>query len=259
MARETQRSVVSPAAPGRILAGTSGYDYDPWRGKFYPPGLPRAERLTFYASRFPALEINASFYRKPSVESVRRWAAQVPETFRFALKAWQRITHQKRLRDCGEPQRLFAQTARALGGKLGPILYQLPPNLQKDLPLLRDFLAALPPDLRAAFEFRHDSWQDEEVQAELRAAGCALCVAETDEGTMPLVRTAPFGYLRLRRAAYDGRALARWAKRIAEAGFTEDVYVFFKHEDEARGPAFAGSFARLARAAQQRLAGPSAM
>jgi uncharacterized protein YecE (DUF72 family) len=258
MVRPNPRAVARPAAPGRVLAGTSGYDYDPWRGKFYPPGLPRAQRLTYYASRFPALEINASFYRKPSLDSVRRWAAEVPETFRFALKAWQRITHQKRLRDCGQPLRLFAEAARALGGKLGPILYQLPPNLQKDLPLLRDFLAALPPDLRAAFEFRHDSWQDEEVHETLRAAGSALCVAETDEGTMPLVRTAPFGYLRLRRAAYDARTLGRWAKRIAEAGFSEDVYVFFKHEDEARGPLFALTFDRLARAAQRPPARPIA-
>jgi uncharacterized protein YecE (DUF72 family) len=245
MAGTNGRAMIAPAAPGRVLAGTSGYDYDPWRGRFYPPGLPRAQRLTYYASRFPALEINSSFYGKPSLESVRRWRTLVPETFRFSLKAWQRITHQKRLRNCGEPLRLFIETARALGGKLGLILYQLPPDLQKDLPLLHDFLAALPQDLRAAFEFRHDSWQDDDVHEALRAAGCALCVADTDEATMPLVRTAPFGYLRLRRTAYDARALGRWARRIAEAGFTEDVYVFFKHEDSAAGTGYATKFTLL--------------
>lgn len=244
-ALETSAPAVVASAPGRVRAGTSGYDYDPWRGRFYPAGLPRAKRLSFYASRLSAVELNASFYRKPSADSVRRWAAEVPETFRFALKAWQRITHQKRLRDCAQPLRLFAEVARGLGAKGGPILYQLPDDLPKDLPLLRDFLAALPPDLRAAFEFRNGSWQDDEVHACLAEAGCALCVTDSDEGTTPFVRTAPFGYLRLRRAAYDAPALSRWATRIAEAGFAGDVYVFFKHEDTAAGTAYATAFTLL--------------
>ncbi|HXN83128.1 MAG TPA: DUF72 domain-containing protein [Myxococcales bacterium] len=233
----------------RFRIGTSGFDYDAWKGVFYPAELPRKQRLSWYAGKLGALEINASFYRKPSPETVRGWATQVPGEFRFALKAWQRITHQKRLRDCGELLSVFAAAARELGERAGPILYQLPPNLKKDLPLLREFLSLLPPGLRAAFEFRNASWFDDEVFAALGAAGCALCVAETEEATVPLVRTAPFGYFRLRREDYDASRLARWAEEIARAGFTEDVFVFFKHEDEARGPAFALQFEPLAQAA----------
>jgi uncharacterized protein YecE (DUF72 family) len=144
---------------------------------------------------------------------------------------------------------VFAAAARELGERAGPILYQLPPNLKKDLPLLREFLSLLPPGLRAAFEFRHLSWFDDEVFAALRGAGCALCVAETEEAAVPLVRTAPFGYFRLRREDYDASRLTRWAEEIARAGFSEDVFVFFKHEDEARGPAFALQFEPLAQAA----------
>jgi uncharacterized protein YecE (DUF72 family) len=248
MAGTNGRAMIAPAAPGRVLAGTSGYDYDPWRGRFYPPGLPRAQRLTYYASRFPALEINASFYGKPSLESVRRWATQVPETFRFSLKAWQRITHQKRLRNCGEPLRLFIETARALGGKLGLILYQLPPDLQKDLPLLHDFLAALPPDLRAAFEFRHDSWFADDVYQALRDGGAALCIAEAEDLATPLEPTAGWGYLRLRRQDYDDAALASWAERLATQGARwHTAHVFFKHEDEGRGPVLAARLRELMR------------
>jgi uncharacterized protein YecE (DUF72 family) len=236
-----------------LRIGTSGFDYDAWKGVFYPAELPRKRRLAWYAGKLGALEINASFYRKPSPETVRSWAAQVPAEFRFALKAWQRITHQKRLRDCGELLSAFAGAARELGERAGPILYQLPPNLKKDLPLLREFLSLLPPGLRAAFEFRHSSWLDDEVFAALRATGCALCVAETEEAAVPLVRTAPFGYFRLRREDYDASRLARWAEEIARAGFSDDVFVFFKHEDEARGPAFALQFGPLADAAMAAL------
>lgn len=230
----------------RLLAGTSGFDYDPWKGIFYPADLPRKQRLSFYGSAFPAVEINASFYRKPAPATVSGWAAQVPEGFRFAMKVWQRITHQKRLRDCAELVEAFADAARALGSRAGPLLYQLPPNLKKDLPLLRDFLAGLPRDLRAAFEFRNPSWFDDDVYAALRDAGCALCVAETEESATPLVRTAPFGYFRLRREDYDPAMLSRWAAALQSAGFTDDLFVFFKHEDAAIGVGYARELTRLA-------------
>ena len=199
--------------------------------------------LAYYAERFDTVEINYSFYRRPTAKILEGWAAQVPGSFRFALKAWQRITHQKRLRDCAELVESFADAARTLGPRLAPILYQLPPNLKADLPLLRDFLHQLPRDLRAAFEFRHASWFDDGTWQALRDAGAALCVAESDEMATPAIRTAPFGYLRLRRLDYDAAALAKWAEFAR--GHEGEVFVYFKHEDEARGPAFAREFVPL--------------
>jgi len=225
-----------------IHVGTSGYNYEAWRGSFYPPDLPSKKMLAYYAERFDTVEINYSFYRKPTPKILQNWAAQVPERFRFALKAWQRITHQKRLRDCAELVTAFAEAARELGPRLAPVLYQLPPTLKADLPLLRDFLNQLPRDLRAAFEFRHPSWFAEETYAALRDAGAALCIAESDDLATPVVRTADFGYFRLRRLDYDEPALRRWAEQAR--GF-EEAFVFFKHEDEARGPLFASQFTPL--------------
>jgi uncharacterized protein YecE (DUF72 family) len=200
--------------------------------------------LAYYASRFDTVEINYSFYRRPTAKLLSGWASQVPEPFRFALKAWQAITHRARLR---EPELVtqFAEAARSLGPRLAPILYQLPPNLKSDLPLLRDFLHHLPRDLPAAFEFRHESWFTDETFAALRESGAALCLAESDELATPRVRTAPFGYLRLRKTEYDEAQLRSWAAWIREAGFAQDVYCYFKHEDEARGPRFAAGFQRL--------------
>ena len=237
----------APVRPGSPYLGTSGFDYDAWVGSFYPKALKRKERLGYYSSRFGGLEVNASFYRKPSVETAQAWCAQVPQSFRFVLKGWQRVTHQKRLRDCGELVSAFAAPVRALEGRTGPILWQLPPNLKKDAGLLREFLAIHPKDLRCAFEFRHDSWLDEEVHTVLAASGAALCIADSDErpAQVPIVRTAPFGYFRLRRAEYDEAALQAWAAQVKGAGFTSDVYIFFKHEDEGRGPAFANRFESL--------------
>jgi uncharacterized protein YecE (DUF72 family) len=236
----------APVRAGSPYLGTSGFDYDAWVGSFYPKSLKRKERLGYYSSRFGGLEVNASFYRKPTVETAQAWCAQVPETFRFVLKGWQRVTHQKRLRDCADLVSAFAAPVRALGDRMGPVLWQLPPNLKKDAKLLRDFLAILPKDLRAAFEFRHDSWNDDEIHTILAASGAALCAADTDEkpAQRPIVRTAPFGYFRLRKTEYDEAALQGWADEVRAAGFTSDVYVFFKHEDEARGPAFATAFER---------------
>jgi len=228
-----------------IHVGTSGYNYEAWRGSFYPEDLPARRLLSYYGEHFSTVEINYSFYRKPTTKILLNWSAQVPPRFRFALKAWQRITHQKRLRESGEFVAAFAEVARALGPQLAPVLYQLPPNLKADLPLLREFLLELPKDLKAAFEFRHQSWFTDETWTALRDGGAALCIAESDEMATPVVRTAPFGYFRLRRLDYDAAALQRWADEIRKAGFSEDVFVYFKHEDEARGPAFARQFLPL--------------
>jgi uncharacterized protein YecE (DUF72 family) len=225
-----------------VLVGTSGYNYDAWKGSFYPEDLPSRKMLSWYAERFATVEINYSFYRKPTAAILQGWAGQVPERFRFGLKVWQRITHQKRLRDCADLVAAFCDTARALGPKLGPLLYQLPPNLKADLPLLRDFLNQLPRDLKAAFEFRHESWFAEPTWQALRDAGAALCIAESDELATPPVLTAPFGYFRLRRLDYDEAALRRWVEIVTTI---PDAFVYFKHEDEARGPAFAVHFDKL--------------
>ena len=221
----------------RILIGTSGYDYDEWKGSFYPDDVPKKKRLPYYASKFGTVEINATFYRKPSKKQLDNWAAQVPEGFTFAIKAWQRITHHARLRDCAELTDAFLTELRALGPRLGPVLYGLPPNFKKDVPRLREFLNGLPRDLKSAFEFRHASWFDDETFQALRDFGVALCIADMEELQTPFVRTAPFGYLRLRRADYPD--LQPWADKIEQGGFSEDVSVYFKHEDEGKGPAFA--------------------
>jgi len=227
----------------RVHVGTSGYNYEAWRGSFYPEDLSARKMLSYYSGQFDTVEINYSFYRKPTAKILQGWAAQVPEGFRFALKAWQRITHQKRLRETAELVSSFADAARELGPRLAPVLYQLPPNLKADLPLLRDFLHQLPRDVRAAFEFRHQSWFAEETYQALRDHGAALCIAESDELATPPLRTAEFGYFRLRRLDYDEAALRKWAEVVR--GYPGEVFVYFKHEDEARGPTFAKQFLPL--------------
>jgi uncharacterized protein YecE (DUF72 family) len=228
----------------QMLAGTSGYSYKEWLGSFYPEKLPAKEMLRYYAGHFPTVEINNTFYRMPAEAMLAGWAKEVPDNFSFTLKAPQRITHQKRLREAEAEVAEFLRRAAALGGKLGMILFQLPPFLRKDLPRLRDFLATLPSDRRYAFEFRHDTWQDEEVYAALRERDVALCVADTDEGDTPFVCTSGSGYLRLRRAHYDDGELAAWVERLA-AQPLERACVYFKHEDEARGTGFAQRFIEL--------------
>jgi uncharacterized protein YecE (DUF72 family) len=200
--------------------------------------------LGFYARHFPTVEINNSFYRMPNEEMLAGWKKQVPATFSFTLKAPQRITHQKRLKEADQEVAEFLRRAAILGDQLGVVLFQLPPFQRKDLPRLRDFLALLPSDRRAAFEFRHDSWQDDEVYAALRERGAALCVADFDEGDTPFVCTSDSGYLRLRRTHYDDKDLGAWVERI-KAQPLEQVYVYFKHEDEALGTRFAQRFTEL--------------
>ena len=228
----------------RILPGTSGFSYKEWKGSFYPEDLPDSEMLRFYSSRLPAVEINNTFYRMPRAALLETWAEQVPDGFSFALKASQQITHRKRLKEAGEAVSYFLQVATTLGDRLGPVLFQLPPNLKKDLPRLSEFLAGLPPSFRAAFEFRHDSWFAEEVLTSLADRGAALCWAEDEELATPRRPTAGWGYLRLRRPDYGEPEIAAWAERIRSQPWS-DAYVFFKHEDEGAGPRLAGRLCEI--------------
>jgi uncharacterized protein YecE (DUF72 family) len=231
----------------RVLVGTSGYSYAPWKGIFYPEKLPAAKMLGFYAGRFPTVEINNTFYRMPKPELLEGWASQTPAGFSFALKCPRRITHEKRLADAADPVQRFCETAAVLGDKRGPVLFQLPPFLRKDLPRLQDFLGVLAttaPGLRAAFEFRHESWFGDDLYSALRAAGAALCVAEAEDFVTPLEATASWGYLRLRRQDYDDAALGSWADRIRRQAWG-DAFVYFKHEDEGRGPQLAERLIQL--------------
>ena len=230
-----------------LFAGTSGYAYKEWKGSFYPADISSDAMLGHYASQLPAVEINNTFYRMPKASSLEDWSAQVPERFRFVLKASQKITHFKRLKpECADEVSYLLRTAVALGGKLGPILFQLPPNMKKDVERLDGFLAMLPAGTRAAFEFRHEAWDDDEVRARLAARNLAWCVADTDDAPEPELRPgADWGYLRLRRTAYDEAALGRWRERASAAGW-KDAYVFFKHEDEGTGPKLAARFLEIA-------------
>jgi uncharacterized protein YecE (DUF72 family) len=228
-----------------LRVGTSGFSYKEWRGSFYPEGLAAGEMLRYYAERRPTVEVNNTFYRLPRASVLESWAAQVPERFRFALKASRRITHFRRLRDAGDETGYLLRTVVALGSRLGALLFQLPPNLPKDLPRLEAFLALLPEGTRAAFEFRHPSWFDDEVFELLRARGAALCVAdrgEDGEPETPVVATAPFGYLRLRRERYSREDLVGWAARIGAQPW-EEAFAYFTHERE--GPALAADLAEL--------------
>ncbi len=169
----------------RIRVGTSGYNFPEWKGTFYPAKFPEAQMLEYYAQRLATVEINYTFYRMPNAKTVAGWDAATPTGFTFVLKAPQRITHMARLRDVDDPLRYFLETARKLGPKLGPILFQLPPNFKKDLDRLNDLLTQFPADLRCAWEFRHESWLADDVYEALRAGNAALCVADTEEGHTP--------------------------------------------------------------------------
>ena len=217
-----------------IRVGTSGYSYKEWRGSFYPEKLKPAAMLGYYAERFSAVEINNTFYKLPERTTLERWAEQVPEGFVFVLKASQRITHRQRLApESKETLDYLLDTASALGARLGPILFQTPPFLKKDAARLRAFLELLPSERRFAFEFRHETWRDDEVHDALRARNAALVCADTEEAGAegaPIVPTADWGYLRLRRCDYDAAALAPWAERIRSQPWWQ-AFVFFKHEE----------------------------
>ena len=230
----------------KVHVGTSGYNYPEWKGTFYPDKLPAAKMLAYYVERFSTVEINATFYRMPNAKTVAGWATTAPAGFTYVLKAPQRITHFARLRNVDEPLRYFCDTAQGLGDKLGPLLFQLPPNFKKATDRLGELLSKLPAAFRVAFEFRHESWFDEEVFALLRTYNAALCVADTEEGSTPAVATADFGYLRLRAVEYSDADLKRWLETIERVGAGwRDAFVFFKHEDSGTGPALARRFVAL--------------
>lgn len=234
----------------KVAVGTSGFAYKAWRGSFYPEGMKDADFLGYYAGRLGAVEINNTFYRMPQEALLSDWASRVPDGFIFVLKAPQKITHMKRLKDAGEEVGYFLRTANVLGPRLGPTLFQLPPNLKQDLPRLADFLALIPRTWRAAFEFRHPTWFDDGTYGLLAEHGAALVCAEADaaEGAAdappPLVPTAPWGYLRLRKASYAAADLAAWADRLAAQPW-DAAFVFFKHEDAGTGPRLADAFGAL--------------
>jgi uncharacterized protein YecE (DUF72 family) len=225
--------------------GTSGYSYKEWKGKFYPKDFSPDQMLPFYAEHFSTVEINSTFYRMPKASVLEAWAAQVPALFTFALKAPQRITHFQRLKDAGDSVAEFLRVASVLKNRLGPVLFGLPPNFKKDVPRLREFLRLLPKRNRIAFEFRHESWFDQELFDLLRDCGVALCIAEAEDTVeVPFVSTADWGYLRLRNVRYSDADLKRWIKKIRQQRWS-DVFVFFKHEEKATGPKFATNFLKL--------------
>jgi uncharacterized protein YecE (DUF72 family) len=230
--------------------GTSGFAYPKWKGSFYPAKFPNKDMLGYYASHFSAVEINNTFYTPPTADLLDGWAAQVPAGFRFVLKAPQQITHIKRLKDVSGPVASFLETAAVLKKRLGLILFQLPPNFKKDVERLRGLLELLPEGCRAAVEFRHPSWFDDEVYESLRKHKAALCVAEADDLATPLVPTAGWGYLRLRKEEYDDTALSEWAKQLAAQPWKE-CFTFFKHEDTGTGPRFAAKLLELLASVQQ--------
>ena len=229
-----------------LYVGTSGYSYKEWKGTFYPTDLSDKRMLYYYGEHFRTVEINNTFYRMPKVSVLEAWAHEVPTDFRFALKAPQQITHVLRLRKLGDSVSYLLEVAGALKERLGPLLFQLPPSLRKDAPLLRDFLSLLTSQRRAAFEFRHQSWFDEEIFGLLRGHQAALCIAEAENDLeVPFIATADWGYLRLRRPDYGDAELKTWVKRVREQDW-RDAFVFFKHEDEAKAPQMAKRFLELA-------------
>ncbi len=233
-----------------LRAGTSGWSFKEWKGSFYPQDLPDDGMLGYYAGRFPTVEINNTFYRMPRESVLLDWASKVPAAFRFAIKASQRITHYGRLKpdEVADSVEYFTRLTNELGERRGPTLFQLPPNLKKDLPRLTEFLDLLPRGWRSAFEFRHSSWFDDAVYSALRERDAALCIADHDDFETPLVRTAGWGYARLHRLNYDAPALAAWRTRLESLG-GEELYVFFKHDETVgSGPQAAEMFTRAAAA-----------
>ena len=225
----------------RVKAGASGYSFKEWKGTFYPKDLKPEDMLRWYSQRLPTVEINNTFYRTPKTSVLESWAATTPADFRFAIKASRRITHISRIKaeSAAEPVDYLYRTLAALDGKRGPVLFQLPPNLKKDLPRLAEFLALLPPGHNAAFEFRNDSWFGDDVYDALKGVGASLCLSEReDNAPPPLVETAPWGYVRLRLETYSDDDLKQWAARL-EATSWREIHVYFMHEPTA--PAYARS------------------
>jgi uncharacterized protein YecE (DUF72 family) len=223
-----------------VWIGTSGYNYPEWKGSFYPADLAAAKMLPYYAARFPTVEINYTFYRMPTEKLVAGWAAQTPVPYQLTLKAPRRITHDSRLKDAVDSVDRFCAVASTLGDKLGVLLFQLPPFLRKDVALLDAFLPQLPAGIRAAFEFRHASWFDDEIFDRLAARNLAVCIADSEKLSTPVRVTADYAYFRLRDEGYQPDDIRQWAETIArETGSCRDVFVYFKHEESGKGPEFA--------------------
>ncbi|HEX6791815.1 MAG TPA: DUF72 domain-containing protein [Candidatus Krumholzibacteria bacterium] len=231
----------------KLYAGTSGYSYKEWKGFFYPEKMPADQMLSFYATKLPAVEINNTFYRLPKRELIESWSSQVPAEFKFVIKASQKITHMRRLKGAEDETGYLMDTVSALENKLGVVFFQLPPNFKKDTERLGAFLDLLPDTTPIAFEFRHASWFDDEVYGLLRSHDVALCLADTDEELeVPLVSTASWGYMRLRRPEYPPAELERWRGWV-ESQQWKEAFVFFKHEDAGAGPKMAMEFLALER------------
>jgi uncharacterized protein YecE (DUF72 family) len=227
----------------KLYCGTSGFSFKEWKGPFYPEKLPANRMLAYYAERLPTVEINNTFYRMPRRSVLEGWAAQVPDSFRFSVKAPRRITHFKQLVDCSEEAAYLFETLEALGSRLGVVLFQLPPHSRVDIGKLDAFLELVPEDVPVAFEFRHASWRDEAVYAALARRGAAWVTADTDGGEPPeLPTTGSLTYLRLRAESYTDEALRAWKSTCANF---ERAFVFFKHEDGAAGPAYAARMLNL--------------
>jgi uncharacterized protein YecE (DUF72 family) len=232
----------------QLHVGTSGYSYKEWKGSFYPEELSAKDMLSYYGERLNAVEINNTFYRMPKTSVLESWASQVPEEFRFSIKASRRITHFARLKEeARDPTEYLLATLGVLGPKLGAVLFQMPPNLKKDVDRLESFLEMLPEGTPGAFEFRHETWKDQAVYDALRARGMSFVCADTDDSQADesVVVTARWGYLRLRRPDYDDQDLRRWSGEVAASGW-ERAFVFFKHEDEGAGPKLAARFKEIA-------------
>ncbi len=231
--------------------GTSGWHYDDWRQRFYPPKLPRADWLGFYAERFDTVELNNSFYRLPSEKAFGNWRDSTPAGFCFAVKASRYITHVKRLKDAEEPVEKFMERAEILGDKLGPMLYQLPPNMHRDDERLEGFLKILPGKIKSVVEFRHDSWLKEEVFDILRGYGAGLCVFDMPLLRCPLAATAGFAYIRFHGSEglysssyYSDEEMAEWAGRLAALA-VNDMYIYFNNDVSGYALDNAGTIRRL--------------
>jgi uncharacterized protein YecE (DUF72 family) len=229
----------------KVWIGTSGFQYAEWKGKFYPEDLPAAEMLSFYSEKFSTTEVNYTFHRIPAPKTIENWKGRTPEKFRFALKAPQKITHWSKLRDCSDTLEYFCRVVISLEDRLGPVLFQLPPTFKKDADVLNSFLREFP-DMRGAFEFRHESWFDEEIFQLLRSRNIALCIADTETIDTPRQITADYGYLRLRRGGYAKTDIERWADFVREQrpNWT-DIFVYFKHEESGIGPKLAQQMMEL--------------
>jgi uncharacterized protein YecE (DUF72 family) len=237
----------------QIFVGTSGYSYKEWQGKFYPAKIPPKEMLHFYAQRLTLVEINNTFYHMPTEPVLISWAAQVPDSFVFALKAPRIITHLKRLKNIEDEVDYLFKTVAILDQKLGPVMFQFPSSFRANRPLLEDFLTLIPESIPCAFEFRHHSWLEAEILEMLRARNLSLCLADTDENPAEeIIATAAWGYLRLRRSSYTDVDLSQWLERI-QAKTWEKAFVFFKHAEEAKGPEMALLFQKLNDARRKRI------